>query len=308
MRTERCRGPALLIALLLAGQAHGQAWMREYDRGLKAVEAADWAEAEARFAAAAREDGTAQERRRFQGVVTRPYVPYYYAGLAAFRQGNCEKAVQYWSHAATDAVLARLAELRAEQQRGLDTCRSRLAQAAPASTPPTAPPASTATAAMQLASTPATPPVTPATTPATAPPSGSTRPGAPASTPATASTASTAPASTPATPPQTPAVSPAAAGKAPAMLRSTLDAYLAGRYSEVRRIDASTAPDARARAQLHLLRAAAAFTVAQSEGGGEAALEDARREVRAARAAQAGLTPDAVLFSPRFRAFWQQTR
>jgi hypothetical protein len=59
---------------------------------------------------------------------------------------------------------------------------------------------------------------------------------------------------------------------------------------------------------VHLLRAAAAFTLAQSNGDGDAALEAVRREVRAARAAQGNLSPDPVLFSPRFRSFWQQTR
>jgi hypothetical protein len=73
-------------------------------------------------------------------------------------------------------------------------------------------------------------------------------------------------------------------------------------------LDPSSLSDGRARAQAHLLRAAARFTLAQLGEGDAAALDLARRDVRAARAANAALTPDEVLFSPRFRNFWRDSR
>lgn len=298
MRTEPLRH-ALLLALLMASGSAAADWKREYDRGLKAIDDGNWSEAEARFAQALREDGTPAERKRFEGVRFNHYVPHYFAGLAAFRAGNCAKAVEYWSHAPTDAVLGKLSELRAEQQRGLATCRTRLAQAAP---PPATP--ATTTAPASTAST------TPASTSTTRPSSTGT-PTAPASTTPQRPVASTTPPATPpvaTTRPPASTTQPAAGGTAPALLRSTVEAYLAGRYADVQRVDTSAAADSRARAQLHLLRAAAAFTLANVNGDGDAALEAARREVRAARAVQGNLSPDPVLFSPRFRSFWQQTR
>lgn len=303
MRTEPLRH-ALLVSLLLASGSAAADWKREYDRGLKAIEDGNWSEAEARFAQALREDGTPAERKRFEGVRFNHYVPHYFAGLAAFRAGNCAKAVEYWSHAPTDAVLGKLSELRAEQQRGLATCRTRLAQAAPPPATPatTTAPAST-TPASSTASTTRPPSTSTPTAPATSTPQRPVASTPPPATPPVATTRPPASTTAPATTTQ-----PAAGGTAPALLRSTVEAYLAGRYADVQRVDTSAAADSRARAQLHLLRAAAAFTLANVNGDGDAALEAARREVRAARAVQGNLSPDPVLFSPRFRSFWQQTR
>lgn len=303
MRTEPLRH-ALLLALLMASGSAAADWKREYDRGLKAIDDGNWSEAEARFAQALREDGTPAERKRFEGVRFNHYVPHYFAGLAAFRAGNCAKAVEYWSHAPTDAVLGKLSELRAEQQRGLATCRTRLAQAAPPPATPatTTAPAST-TPASSTASTTRPPSTSTPTAPATSTPQRPVASTPPPATPPVATTRPPASTTAPATTTQ-----PAAGGTAPALLRSTVEAYLAGRYADVQRVDTSAAADSRARAQLHLLRAAAAFTLANVNGDGDAALEAARREVRAARAVQGNLSPDPVLFSPRFRSFWQQTR
>ncbi len=293
--------PWLLFALLLAAGAADASWIREYDRGLQAVRQEDWAEAERRFAAALREDGTPQERRRFQGTVFRPYVPHYYAGLAAYRRGDCQQAMQYWSHAPTASVLSQLEEEQAEYRRGVAACQTRLAQATqpkPASSAPAPAQPSSAAPAVAVAQ--------PSTAPARPPASTSTPAVRPSSTPA--ARPATPVAATPT--PKPAAARPAAAARsAPAALRSAVDAYLSGRYPELLRIDAASAGDGRDRAQVHLFRAAAAFVLAEQAGKAEgSALDNARREVRAARAAQAALQPDEVMFSPRFRRFWQQTR
>ncbi|MCK7592161.1 hypothetical protein [Pseudomarimonas salicorniae] len=298
--------PALVLGLLFAAGSADASWIREYDRGLQAVKQEDWAEAERRFAAAIREDANPEARRRFQGVVYRPYVPHYYAGLAAYRRGDCETAMRYWSHAPTVSVLARLDEERTEHQRGVGACQTRLAQAKPAapaqpapSTPSVArnePPAATP------AATPKPSPSVARTTPTTPPPQTSTR----SSTTATATRSEPAPA--PARPAQA-APSRPTASPAPAVLRSAVESWLAGNYTELLRTNAGSASDPRSRAQLHLFRAAAAFVLAEQAGQAEAGgLDNARQEVRAARAAESGLQPDEVLFSPRFRRFWQQTR
>lgn len=307
MRTSR--GGALLLLLLgLVGAGSVSAsWMREYDRGLQAVKQEDWAEAEQRFAAAIREDPVPQDWRRFQGAVFRPYVPHYYAGLAAWRRGDCQTAMQYWSHPATVSELGkpRLQEERAEHQRGVSACQSRLAQAEapkPAPTPAQAP-AVASTSTPPPSSTPSRPAQTTPTRPA---PSAAT----PSSSTASPSVAANPPPATRPQPPPAsrPAQAPAAAS-APTALREAVQAWLGGNYTELLRTQVGNGGDARSRAQLHLFRAAAAYVLAEQAGQAEGSgLDNARQEVRAARAAQSGLQPDEVLFSPRFRSFWQQTR
>ena len=62
---------ALAAAVLLAlGAGAAQAdWKKDYDRGLKAIEQGQWAEAEAAFRAALADDPEPNARKRFQGVV-----------------------------------------------------------------------------------------------------------------------------------------------------------------------------------------------------------------------------------------------
>lgn len=282
---------ALALALLAAlGVTDARAdWRKDYDRGLKAVEAGAWADAEAAFRAALNEDGQPNARKRFQGVVIKLYVPHYYAGLAAYRQGNCQRALEYWGNAASTAVVAGQAELNGVQSRATADCRTRLA----ASSAPT--PAPVVAAAKPPVSQP------PASTASTRPaPTPSTSPGI--QVPAKPAAVATAPAKPAPDPADTakPAVTPA-----PAALVTAVEAYLGGRYAAVVQFDPAALPDARAKAQGYLLRAASRHAL--SELGQDARLlELARQDVRAARAANRALTPDEVLYSPRFRAFWRQ--
>lgn len=289
MRIDRLALALALAAGLVAPAAAD--WKREYNLGLKAIEAGDWAEAEARFRQALREDGKPAERKQFEGVRFAAYVPHYYAGLAAYRQGACDRALEMWNHAATVQVLQsdKTADLRAQRQKGVGECETRLAQQAkPAVTEPA--PAPT------VASAPT--PTAPTSTPTTTAPSTPAKPvvqtpAKPVATPTVAAT------------PAKPA--PAATTPAPAALRSAVEGYLAGRYQDVLKLDPAALGDVRARAHLHLFKAAAAFTLAEQAGAADG-LEAAKRDVRAARAALASISPDARLFSPRFRGFWQQTR
>lgn len=289
MRASRTLALGLALLGALAAPDAQADWRKDYDRGLKAVEDGAWADAEAAFRSALNEDGQPNARKRFQGVVIKLYVPHYYAGLAAYRQGNCQRALDYWGNAASAAVVAGQAELNSVQSRATADCRTRLA----------------ATAA------PAPAPVVAATKPPVSqvpPPPASTRP---ASTPTT-STATPSPTKPSAivTAPAKPAPTPvepakAAATPAPAALVTAVEAYLAGRYAAVVQVDPAGLPDARAKAQALLLRAASRYALSEL-GQDPRLLEMARQDVRAARAASGTLTPDEVIFSPRFRAFWRQ--
>lgn len=283
---------ALAIGLaLLAGAARAD-WKKDYDRGLKAIEAGQWAEAEAAFRAALADDPEPNARKRFQGVVMKVYVPHHYAGVAAWRRGDCAAALNYWSHGPTSAVVATQAELQAVKAKGSAECNQKLAAAAkptaPVATAP--PPTPPVTAAKPTAPAPTAPAATAATTPA------STKPSPP---PTATVAAPPKPVPTPAPPVSTPA---------PSALVTAVEAYLAGRYAAVAQLDPATLADGRAKAQGFLLRAASRYTLAQLADGDPAQLEQARRDVRAARSANASLSPDETAFSPRFRAFWRETR
>jgi hypothetical protein len=272
MRPDATRA-ALAVALvagLWSGMVHAD-WRRDYDRGMKAVQQQDWAGAEAAFRSALSEDPDANARKRFQGVVVKVYVPHYYAGLAAYRQGNCARALEYWNNAGSAAVVSGIADLASTQRSGVQDCTGKLAS----SSKPSAP----------VASPPPPPPVVKTTPP---PPVRQPPP--------------------PAKPPVASPEKPVAAVSAPPSLVVAIGQFLTGDYVALDRFDPATMPDARSRAQALLLRAASRFTRAQLKDDGAALLDQARADVRSARAANAALSPDESAFSPRFRAFWRETR
>jgi hypothetical protein len=284
----------LLIVFVCAAPAHAD-WKDDYARGVRAASDGNWAEVESRMRAALTGEPTPAARARLYGQRFDAYVPRYYLGLAAYRQGRCADAVREWGDAPTRAIWSTNAELARVANAGLTECQTRLAQAAPVATP---------------APTPATTPVV-----AQSPSPPVTRPTpTPVPTPARTPVAIASPAATP-TPARTPAVTPAqgqaaaAASRAPAALVSALDAYLGGRYDAAAAVDPAAIGDPRARAHALLVRAAARHTQSLLRGSdGAVLLEQAAADVRAAKAQDARLVPDVALFSPRFRAFWTATR
>ena len=276
------------LGLLLGFSATAEAdWMRDYDRGLKALEDGDYAEAESKLRSALRDNDKDSHRQRFQGTRFDAYMPHFYAGVAAFKQGRCEDALRYWSNSGMQSVFAKeLPELRSQWQSYQQVCDTRLAAASK--------PANDGSSATGKPAT-----SSPAPTPAAPPKQPSTSSSATVSTSKPAATASAPPAR------QTPPKPSAAA--APALLQQAAELYFAGRYQELLRTEAQSVSDARARAHALMLRAAAGFILAE-QNGDSGGMDDARRDVRAARAAQASLAPDRAAFSPKFIQFWSSTR
>lgn len=286
MRNSRVRSLVFLVlAICSVPLAHAD-WMDEYDRGLKAVGDGQWAEAERRFANALRENAEPSASRRFKGTTRKPYVPQYYAGLAAYRQNACDRALQYWNHAGNLGVITKLGDLQGVQANGIADCQGRLA----ANTTPTAPAPSAKPAGVSN---------TPSTTQAPAP----------------ASPAPVAPPPATTTPPvaskpvaAAPVQKPVAAPRAPAALFEAIRQYLQGRYVEAARLSPEELPDSQSRAHGYLLRAVARHRLAELDGGDAAQLRLVQQDIRAARSAHAALVPDEMLFPPRFRELWRQTR
>jgi hypothetical protein len=93
----------------------------------------------------------------------------------------------------------------------------------------------------------------------------------------------------------------------PEPLVQAFDSYLAGRYSDSVRINPDSYADTRAKFHAYLVRAAAKYTLARLAGDDDM-LKAARADALAARALDARTQPDATLFSPGFRAFYQDAR
>src|SRR5688500_14966891 len=106
---------ALAAAALCVASSAQADWKKDYDRGVKAAESGNWAEAESAMRAALAEDAKPDARKRFQGVVYKVYVPHHYAGLAAYRQGDCGEAMEFWNNAANASVVSGIAALNSAQ-------------------------------------------------------------------------------------------------------------------------------------------------------------------------------------------------
>jgi hypothetical protein len=103
-----------------------------------------------------------------------------------------------------------------------------------------------------------------------------------------------------------PPAAPVAGGAPPAALRSVVRAFVAGDYATATKVSDAGIPDARARALVLLVRAAAWGT--RAELTGDAAMRTrAQQDIRASRKL-ARIDPDPNLFSPRMRALIAATR
>lgn len=298
----RARGAVLLLGLAAAFAAHAD-YKRTYAEGLDAARAGDWGTVRQKMQEALAEEAAPAAKVRLYGTRFDAYVPQYYLGLAAYKQGNCAEAISNWENAAARPIIAGSDTLSGVANAGLADCRTRLAATTPAPRPaPVAP--------------------TPAPVPSPGPASTSSQPIASTSTPGPTSTTQPGVRTTAPTPPvrpvQTPTPAPTptptppkpvAASTAPEALSRALDAYLAGRYTEVAALDPGQFSDNRARYHALLVRAAARYTQSQIQGSsGNAALAAAQGDIRAAKALVPGQQPDAALYSPRFITLYAQTR
>lgn len=267
------------LLLCVAGNVHAD-WRRDYEFGQQALEKGDWAEAEKLMRSAQAEEPAASLRKRFQGTRFQLYAPAHFAAIAAFKQGSCSRAMDYFNDPGTRAVTAQATALAAEQKDVERACGSQVAAAPTTELPRT-------TVAPPPVVKPATTVVDTRTT--------------------TAGTRQLPPeprvtAAVPANPPPTPVAPPPATSRtvAPSALRAGISAFLAGDYEAALRINAAAVEDTHGRALLLLVRAAAGFTRAELKGGDAAMVARAELDVKASRRLTR-IEPDPVLFSPKLR-------
>lgn len=287
-----------LAALCAATLAHAD-YKDNYALGLKAYNDGDYAKARELMQQAFAEHAEPAARVRLYGQRWEPYVPQYYLGMVAFKQGDCATALAQWNAPANRQVVAQVSEINSAQLRDAATCEQKAVaktedKPKPQPTAPETPPAKTVVAESPPAKPAAPPPATPRpaeTTPESVPPKrvdvAVAKPTPPVVTP--------------------PVAKPPPSNTPPAPLEEAFENYLAGRYAKVVRLNPEAIPDSRARFHAYLVRAAARFTLAQISND-NAELDGARADARSARALDGRATPDVALFSPRFRTFFLESR
>ncbi len=262
-------------ALIAASLAHAD-YKDSYARGVKAYRDGNLSEARTLIAQAFSDHPEPAAKVRLYGQVYEPYVPQFYLGEIAFKQDDCAGALTQFNSAQSKSVVAELPELAGAQQRDAASCAQKTAVAKKDDKPPE-----------PIAAKPVEPPVAKPLVKNTPPP--------PVIKPV--------PQEKPA-PIEKPSV--VARNEPPQPLMQAFDDYLAGHYTDVARINPEAYADAKARYHAFLVRAASKFTLAKLDSD-EQLLAAARNDAKAARALDAG-APDASLFSPAFRAFYQDSR
>jgi len=271
---------SLLAALTLsvaAAAAHAD-YKDDYAHGLKAYRDGQYAEARGLMQQALDEHAEPATKIRLYGQVYEPYLPQHYLGMAALKLGDCSGAVAQWNSAPNKQIVGQLPEIGSDEQRGLASCGNKVAKVdekplpLEPSKPTTEPPVKPTVVDTR-------PPVTPPK-PVPPPPK-------------------------PVAPPEEKPV--AAKSGPPEPLVQAFDSYLAGRYTDVARINPDSYADTRARFHAYLVRAASKYTLSRMQGD-DALFKSAQADAAAARALDARTAPDSTLFSPGFRAFFQESR
>jgi hypothetical protein len=257
----------LALALLVAATAHAE-YKDDYAHGLKAYRDGQYAEARKLMQEALADHDEPATKIRLYGQVYEAYLPQHYLGMAAFKLGDCNTAVTQWNSAANKRIVGGMPDISSEEERGLATCAPKVAKVE--DKPKVTPPVEPPKKVIVEV----TPPPKENKPPPIKPP-----------------------------PEEKP---PVARGGPPEPLVQAFDNYLAGRYNDVARINPDSYTDSRARFHAYLVRAASKYTLSRIAAD-ENLLKAARADAAAAHALDARTQPDATLFSPGFRAFFQET-
>lgn len=262
----------VVIGLLFAMPLRAD-YKQDYARGKNAAADQNWAEVETLMQQALAGSRTPLARTRLYGQRFEPYVPQYYLGLAAYRQGNCAVAMRWFGDTAAAPIIAGNNEFKGIADQAMQSCKSAVATKPPPEQP--------------VVTTPAKPVVsTPVKLPVQTPPT------------------------TTQTKPTPPVIASPVESKPglPAALQSLLDDYLAGRFNKAAVADANTLNGV-ARFHALLLRSSARHALFEMQPVEAAAQKSAAEaDVRLAKSIAPGKAPDAAFYSPRYRKFFNDTR
>lgn len=114
MTLRATRAPvAAGLAIFLLGAAGARADHRaSYEKGIKAIDQSDWDVAFDALHEAVAEKPIEGERVLIYGMRYKPYLPYFYLGLAYFNTGNCRAAVRSWAESDRQGPVQTAAEYK----------------------------------------------------------------------------------------------------------------------------------------------------------------------------------------------------
>ncbi|MEM7581827.1 MAG: hypothetical protein AAF560_00480 [Acidobacteriota bacterium] len=115
---------ALWLAVGLAAEPAAAEWRETHKRGVEAIAAKRWSDAEELFRSAIGERST-ERVNRFLNVA---YVPHYYLGVALAEQGRCSAAIASWDESLRQDQIKRSAKLLPDLERRMAECRDTLSQ------------------------------------------------------------------------------------------------------------------------------------------------------------------------------------
>lgn len=290
----------------LTGRAGAEAdFLRHYKEGLDAIETQNWRRAGDLMRQAISE--RAEESRRLpKQLYLKPYLPYFYLGLAQFKQGDCDGALASWSISEQQGVVRKRPQYQ-QIELAREMCRARQRPQDAASTKRAAPEEPVASPR------PVAPSPPPPREPSLPPPQPARRENSIPANEESGSAFSDRRSSTPPPPPEPgfdfrrgerPAEPPNAG------LLEAAAALFSGSYQQVLdRLAESPPDDPYSRAHAHLLAAAAEFALYLASGEREGQrLDSAREHVLEVRRSLPDLEPPERYFSPRFLDFFYGQR
>ncbi|MCG6963556.1 MAG: hypothetical protein LJE95_09850 [Acidobacteria bacterium] len=123
------------VVMQLSPEAAWADYKSDYSRGLEAIRAQRWSDAEQLMSAAVA--GNPNEGRvRLYGMHFEPYIPYYYLGLARFQLGDCSGALQAWATSESQGFISDLPEYN-DLKDHRAACQERVASVEPTPKPTT---------------------------------------------------------------------------------------------------------------------------------------------------------------------------
>jgi tetratricopeptide (TPR) repeat protein len=286
---------AILIWILMAASIDAD-YRNSFRAGIRAWRFKQFAQAMKLFQDAIREEPRETgERITISGNDWELYLPHYYLGLAQSSLGNCQAALDAWSVSMSQSQIQRASKELANLTKNRAECRAKVtsASAPPAGPTTSAPPPTQGGSGRAVQPIPEV-----GLDPAAGPPSGTSTPVAPPPPPATV-------------PPATRIETAASSAESdwPPALVAAARMFFTGNYERASaRLQGATFTGKHA-VPAELLRAASAYGLYVTGGERDKnLLERARNHVRLCRRLRPEFTPAPRDFSPRFIAFYRDTR
>lgn len=118
----------MLLALIgLNSNIFADKWYNYYEKALKSVEDQNWSEAIGYLQEALNEKPEPDLEAKTTGLRFKKYTPYYYLGLAYYKQGKCKEAAGAFKKSLDYGVVKNIRELYSSLEKMASDCEKRLA-------------------------------------------------------------------------------------------------------------------------------------------------------------------------------------